>query len=161
MMCSIQANPRHLYCKPFANCSWGCIITVNLQDQGPLQSHPGGKSSSLQHTQSILSITICRFRKAFLSMSPATYKISKVWFSHLWNFSTGPLYQKDAHRKMTQIGVIGSSRTLTGSRLATKPILAKSVIWLAGNSQKCHPPNIKKPNIQKWLYVSLLLHCAA
>ena len=30
--------------------------------------------------------------------------------------------QKDAHRKMTQIGVIGSSRTLTGSRLATQTI---------------------------------------
>ena len=50
---------------------------------------------------------------------------------------------------MTRIGVIGSSRTPTGSRLATKTILAKSVIWLAGKSQKCQPPNIKIPNIKK------------
>ena len=57
--------------------------------------------------------------------------------------------RKDAHRQMTQIGVIGSSRTLTGSRLATKPILAKSVIWLAGKSQKRRPPNIKKTNLKK------------
>ena len=48
---------------------------------------------------------------------------------------------------MTQIGVIGSSRTLTGSRLATKTILVKSVISQAGKSRKCHPPNIKNPNI--------------
>ena len=56
--------------------------------------------------------------------------------------------QKDARRTMTQIGVIGSSRTLTGSRLATKPILAKSVIWLAGKSQKCQPPKMENPNIK-------------
>ena len=31
-------------------------------------------------------------------------------------------YRQDAHRKMTQIGVIASSRTLTGSRLATQMI---------------------------------------
>ena len=32
--------------------------------------------------------------------------------------------RKDAHRKLMQIGVIGSSRTLTGSRLVTKTFLA-------------------------------------
>ena len=42
-----------------------------------------------------------------------------------------------------QIGVIGSSKTLTGSRLATTTILVNSVIWLAGKSQKCHPPDIQ------------------
>ena len=57
---------------------------------------------------------------------------------------------------MMQIGVIGSSRTLTGSRLATKPILAKSVIWLAGKSQKCHPPNIKDPNLNVQLEKDIL-----
>ena len=61
--------------------------------------------------------------------------------------------QKDTHRKMTQIGVIGSSRTLTGSRLVTKPILAKKcrlakfVISQAGNSETCQPPNKKTLNL--------------
>ena len=44
---------------------------------------------------------------------------------------------------MMQIGVIGLSRTLTGSRLVTKPIIAKSVISQAGNSRACRPPNKK------------------
>ena len=35
-----------------------------------------------------------------------------------------------------------------GEPIDDKPILAKSVIWLAGKSQKCHPPNIKNPNIE-------------
>ena len=39
-------------------------------------------------------------------------------------------YRKDAHRQMTQIGVIGSSRTLTGSRLATKTILGQLLLKL-------------------------------
>ena len=62
--------------------------------------------------------------------------------------------QKDAHRKMTQIGVIGSSRTLTGSQLVTKTILAakcrfaKFVISQAGNSETCRPPNIKTRNVK-------------
>ena len=62
--------------------------------------------------------------------------------------------RKDEHQKMPQIGVIGSSRTLTGSRLVTKPIIAKSVISEAGNSRACRPPNIKKPNIE-----NLREHC--
>ena len=57
--------------------------------------------------------------------------------------------QKGAHRKMTQIGVIGSSRIPTGSQLVTKTILAakcrfaKFVISQAGNSETCRPPNVK------------------
>ena len=99
--------------------------------------------------QSISYITFFRFRRAFFKMPPAKPKISKWYISHLWHVWTVPPDRKDAHRKITQIGVIGSSRTLTGSRLATKPILAKSVIWLAGKSQNCRPPNKKNPNIQK------------
>ena len=62
--------------------------------------------------------------------------------------------QKDVHRNMTQIGVIGSSRTLTGSQLVTRASLAakcrfaKFVISHAGNSETCRPPNIKTRNIK-------------
>ena len=71
--------------------------------------------------------------------------------------------QKDAHRKMTQIGVIGSSRTLTGSQLVTKTILAakcrfaKFVISQAGNSETCRPPNLKTWNLKNWLKLILRL----
>lgn len=60
---------------------------------------------------------------------------------------------------MMQIGVIGSSRTLTGSRLVTKTILAakcrfaKFVISQAGNSETCRPPNLKTRNIKTCLYL--------